>query len=367
MPGTQRRIDPSLIGRLQNEPYRFEFFQAVRILLSHCREYTSAHQDRDILGQIIQFRSSVSLGFPPSEIESLIFEKVPGHESASLDCSDNLVRNRFLGNVAITPSFIGLTGPMGVMPRHYTDYVAEREIFHRDTATRAFLDIFSSRAVALFYQAWLKHRLHIQYETDRKNRFLPMVLSLAGFGLTGMQHRLQTEQGGIADETLAYYASALRERPQPAGGFALVVADYFKVTCKVQQFVGQWIELPASELTRLGSTNCELGQSSFCGGRVWDRNARIRILIGPLRKQQFEDFLPGKPAASSLQRFFHLMVGLTCDCEVQLILDRRDLLLATLDSRSTNARLGWNGWLGSRVAVTDSHEVAYLMSAANIN
>lgn len=383
MPGTKRRIDPGLIDQLRTEPYRFEFFQAVRLLLVHYREQGGEQQDLDILGQVIRFRNSVSLGFPPSEIEALEFE-APAPNDRNAPDGDNAADNpatgarqaavgprwRQLGKVTLTPSFMGLTGPMGVMPRHYTHYVAERETYHRDTATRAFLDIFSSRAVALFYQTWLKYRLHLQYEADRKNRFLPLILSLGGFGLPGMRQRLEGGQQGIADESLAYYAGALRERPQSAQWFARVVADYFRVKCAVEQFVGQWLQLPPEELTTLGGANCALGVSTFCGARVWDRNTRIRLVIGPLRKAQFDEFLPGKSAAANLKRLFGLMLGASHDCELRLILDRRDLVQARLDSRGGDVQLGWNGWLGARLgdaAATDSHEVTYLIGACADN
>ena len=381
MRGTKRRIDPGLIDQLRDEPYRFEFFQAVRLLLAHYREQDGDQQDLDILGQVIRFRNSVSLSFPASEIEALEFEAPfltdaygatlhddggdAGIDSAPVAAqAGTKPHSRRLGKVTLTPAFFGLTGPMGVMPRHYTHHVAEREMYHRDTATRAFLDIFSSRAVALFYQTWLKYRLHLQYEADRRNHFLPLVLSLAGFGLPGMQQRLQASHEGIADESLAYYAGALRERPQSVQVFSRVIADYFQVKCSVEQFVGQWFQLPHHEKTTLGGANAGLGVSTFCGERVWDRNTRIRLTIGPLRKAQFDEFLPGKSAAANLQRFFHLMIGASHDCELRLVLDKRDLLPATLDSRGGNARLGWNGWLGKRQAVTDSHEVAYLIGSS---
>ncbi len=365
MPGTQRRIHPSLIDRLRDEPYRFEFFQAVRVLLSDYRKNSSGQQDLDILGQVIQFRSSVSLSFPPSEIESLVFEAQEQDATASVSATGLQSKKLNFRRVTITPSFMGLTGPMGVMPRHYTHYVAEREIYHRDTATRAFLDIFTTRAVALFYQTWLKYRLHLQYEADRKNRFLPMVMSLTGLGLSGMNERLEGDTKGIADESLAYYASALRERPQSVQWFSRVVADYFRVQCSVEQFIGQWFQLPESEYTKLGVANCGLGVSTFTGARVWDRNTKVRLTIGPLRKAQFNEFLPGSSAAYNLKRFFRLMVGATFDCEVKLILDRRDLAPASLDARLGGTKLGWNGWISSRIMDADSHDVAYLISAAD--
>lgn len=363
MPGTKRRIHPGLIQRLRDEPYRFEFFQAVRLLLAHHRK-NSSEQDLDALGQVIKFRSSISLGFPPSEIESADFEWQDEPESGgeSLPAPGGN-RPMIFKKVTLTPSFMGLTGPMGVMPRHYTQHVAEREMYHRDTATRAFLDIFTTRAVALFYQSWLKYRLHLQYEADQKNRFLPLVLSLAGLGFTGTRERLAEGASGIGDESLAYYVAALRERPQSVEWFSRVVADYFGVVCSIDQFVGQWFQLPAHELTRLGMSNCGLGTTTLCGGRVWDRQSKVRLTIGPLRKAQFDDFLPHGTAANSLKRFFRLMVGATFDCEVCLILDKRDVAAAGLNTQRGSTRLGWNGWVMSGDSICDARDASYLIKA----
>lgn len=366
MPGKKRRVYPSLIHRLRNEPYRFEFFQAVRLLLAQHRAYSNEH-DLDILGQVIQFRSSVSLAFPPSEIESLKFEWSEDQDSGleadmgAPKCGAPAIFKK----VTITPSFMGLTGPSGVLPRHYTQHIAEREIYHRDTATRAFLDIFTSRAVALFYQSWMKYRLHLQYETDRKNRFLPQVLSLAGLGLQGMTERLTDDTQGISDESLAYYSAALRQRPQSVQWFSRIASDYFRIRCSVEQFVGQWFDLPAHEQTHLGSFNCTLGQTSFCGARIWDRQTKVRLTIGPMRRKQFDDFLPGGSAFNSLGKLFRLMVGVTFDCEVRLILDKRDVTPACLNSHSGGTRLGWDGWFKSRAIWSDSCDTAYLIKATD--
>jgi type VI secretion system protein ImpH len=366
MPGKKRRIHTSLIEHLRDEPYRFEFFQAVRLLLAQQRT-ASTKQDADILGQVIQFRNSTSLSFPPSEIESIEFELEVDQDFLSERSDSGNETNASAGfrKIMLTPSFIGLTGPMGVMPRHYTHYVAEREIYHRDTATRAFLDIFTTRAVALFYQTWLKYRLHLQYEVDRKNRFLPLILSLSGLGLPGMRQRLAGGAKGIADESLAYYSGALRERPQSVQWFSRVATDYFSVACKVEQFVGEWFQLPDTELTRIGVANCGLGQTSFCGSRVWGRQTKVRLMIGPMRKKQFDEFLPHGASANNLRHLFQLMVGNTFDCEVKLILDKRDVAPASLNTRSGNTRLGWSGWLKSSEIHCDSSDTAYLINAAS--
>ncbi|GAB3554541.1 type VI secretion system baseplate subunit TssG [Noviherbaspirillum agri] len=366
MPAQKRRLDPGLIQRLQEEPYRFEFFQAVRTLLAHHRKHTES-QPSDVLGRTIRFRNSVSLSFPASEIESLDIEWAKGdvEEHAAIVPGTGEGATAAFSGVTLVPAFMGLTGPSGVLPRHYTQHVAEREMYHRDGATRAFLDIFTSRAVALFYRSWLKYRPHFQYEADRKNGFLPMVLDLAGLGLRGASERLVKNGKGVAEESLAYYASALRSRPQSVAWFSHVVSDYFGVPCVAEQFVGQWFELPKHERSYLGNANCTLGQTSLCGGRVWDRQSKVRLVIGPVRRPQFDDFLPGGDAFHGLGRFFRLMVGVTFDCEVQLILDRRDIAPARLDSRSNATGLGWNAWFRPADSPVDSRDTTFLIKATD--
>jgi type VI secretion system protein ImpH len=349
MSPTKRRIDADLIDYLREEPYRFEFFQAVRLLLGRYRQNSSQH-DQDVLGRVIQFRSSVSLAFPPSEIESLEFE---------LDTDDPETAFK---RVTLTPAFIGLTGPLGVMPRHYTQYVAERETYHRDRATRAFLDIFTSRAVAIFYQSWLKYKLHLQYEADRNKHFLPLVLGLAGLSSKDSTSRVGLYEE-FSPETLAYYAGPLRERPQSVQWFPRIVTDHFGMPCHAEQFVGQWMDFPSEELTCLGSSHCALGVETFCGGRYWDRQSKVRVTIGPMRKAQFEDFLPGGKAGKKIGLLFRLMVGATFDCEVRLKLDCRDIDAAALRCDAGPARLGFSAWLTSCPITRDAQDTAYLLQA----
>ena len=386
-----RNADTSLIEDLENDPHRFEFFQALRLLLAYQRRF-SEQPDSVILEQSIRFRNSTSLGFPPSEIEALEFDwgqtdkdasKVPGpvksgSDSSAMDARQSrhavvdgsseqarqLGRHKF-HRAVLTPAFMGLTGPSGVLPRHYTQHVADRVLYHRDTTMRAFLDIFTSRAVSLFYQGWMKYRLYLQYEADRKNRFLPLILGLGGLGFAGTRSRLADHGKGIADETLAYYVSAIRGRPRSAHWFARVVEDYFEVPAATAEFIGQWMDIPPEERTSLGVGLAVLGDSAFCGSRVWDRQSRIRLTLGPMRKARFMDMLPGASGHRNLARLFRLMQGLGCDCEVRLILDCRDVHGARLGSLAEPAQLGWASWMKLSKSASNADDAAYVLSSGH--
>ncbi|MFC7516956.1 type VI secretion system baseplate subunit TssG [Herbaspirillum sp. GCM10030257] len=363
MPGTQRRFHPRLIEQLVQSPHRFEFFQAVRLLLAYQKRFPASHTD-DLLGQTIRFRNSVSLGFPPSEIEAMEIEWETAEESG-IDVADvegstvNAIgepRFQTFRRVTITPAFIGLTGPLGVLPRHYTQHVAEREIYHRDTATRSFLDIFTSRAVTLFYQSWLKYRLHLQYEADRRSRFLPLILSLSG--LRQHQSTAKQEADGIADESFAYYVAALRERPRSPQWCARVIADYFQTKANIEQFSGQWLALPLREQTQLGVANSVLGDSGFCGNRIWVRDTAIRLELGPLRRREFDELLPGNAGARKLTQLLRVLLGITFESEVHLTLDARDIFPIQL-SAAADSQLGWSSWMTPCVRHMDARDTTY--------
>lgn len=369
MSGTKRQYGPGLIDELRQSPNRFEFFQAVRILLAHGRT-ERARKGMDLQDQKIRFRSSVSLSFPASEIESLEWEEqMEAAGIADIGPAEMQSRDQHVtGNVRLTPSLIGLTGPCGVLPGHYTQHIADRALHHGEEAGRDFLDIFASRAIALYFQAWMRARPYLEEGTDDLQRFSLPILSLAGIGLSGMHRRLLDGGGGIADASLAYYAAALRQRPRSLAWFARVVAHYFNTDCKAEQFAGQWLHLPDSERTVLGHDNCRLGTSATCGDRFWSREFRVKLTIGPLRRAAFGGFLPGHAAERRLRSLIRIFTGASLDYEIRLRIDRRDASPIRLASNGSG-RLGWTCWLGgdaSSMPPGYPYQAGYLIPASEM-
>ena len=124
-----------MIERLLAEPQRFEFFQAVRLLLLWLEERGIAPQQA--LDAHLRFANSLSLRFPASQVEALalVHDKLPG-----------IARPQF----RLTPSFMGLLGAHGTLPAHYTERIQAWTAAEHDDAPRAFLDMFSTRMLALY-------------------------------------------------------------------------------------------------------------------------------------------------------------------------------------------------------------------------
>ncbi|WP_294637518.1 type VI secretion system baseplate subunit TssG [uncultured Aquabacterium sp.] len=382
MQPAQRRHRAALIDALLTQPQSFSFFQLVRLL-----DRWLAPADANARGvSKLHFRNSVSLSFPTSEVESLVVRArtslaeahdMPGGSdpvaggllAQALDetlAAQRSWRAQDVERIEITPAFMGLLGVAGALPLYYTEVLGAREAQHKDHAARAFMDVFSHRAVALFYEAWTKHRLAMRYEQQPQTRFVGEVLALAGLGFDSLRGRA----GGLRDEALACQAGTLQRGGLSAVQLQATLSGYLRVPVKVEQFVGRRYARPVDARAGLGVAGApmQLGRSAALGETVWQRDLRMRLVVGPLSRRRYEQFLPGRPGAQALQSWVHLLAGVHLECEVQLCLAREAVQGMALDSdRAASAgRLGWDSFLSSRPATQDRADVRYELAAHGV-
>jgi type VI secretion system protein ImpH len=360
MHAPKRRFEPAVIERLFAQPYRFQYFQAVRMIELWLRRRGVAEEGA--VANFLRFANSTSLAFPASEIESLQPEpRAVAPNSGALAAA---LRSQELKYVRLTPTFMGLLGSSGALPAHYTERVAAQQIAERDDGPRAFLDTFSNRTLALFYEAWRKYRLELKYGGHRDG-FLPLLLSLAGMGHTSLRRRLSDHGDGVLDESAAYFATALRQRPASSVQIARVLSEYFGQPVRAEQFIGRWYDVPAAQQTALGFGNATLGGGAMSGTRVWQRDLRLRLVIGPLDLKAYESFLPGGRAARALAAMVTMFTGLSLEYEVKLVLRASEVRgVALTDGRSAGGRLGWDGFLVDGPQTQDRADVHYELHAA---
>ena len=356
MPSAKRRIDPGVAQQLLAAPHRFGFFQALRIL--ETLFVRQGMKPGEVVARKLRFKNTLAIGFPASEIEASV---AYGNDGAVLDRDESIdqaVTTEQLAEVHITPAFTGLLGAQGALPLHYTERLAERELIHRDRAARAFLDLFTNRAVALHYAAWKKYRVPLQYELERNERFLPLVLALVGLGQRALRDRMDDGDGKVFDQAIAHYAGGVCQRPVSATTLQRILRDYFSVPLRIEQFVGTWYAVPETQRTRLGMSNATLGSTALAGGRVWQRDLRMRIWIGPLDREQFDDFLPGGKAALGLAKWLTLLTGSCLEYEVRLTL-KAEHVTGMRMSPSAGARLGWDSYVCSKPAQEPRSDTSY--------
>lgn len=376
MSAPQRQQPAGVIERLLDNPHRFGFFEAVHALERWLaqREANTDAPRHGAAGMPITFRNSLSLSFPASEVAAM---RVSTADGQSVNCTDH--RNQWddprprpddIERIDLVPAFTGLLGAGGALPTVYTEQLSQHEQQTRDAAARVFLDVFTHRHVELFYQAWKKHRLALQYESDRRNRFLPLVLAVAGIGLPSLRDRLSvpcldgSAQARVDDETLAYYSGLLQQRPVSAGRIGALMAEHFGVPVNVEQFVGRWFSVPSEATNALGVSHCGLDAGVLLGDRIWQRDLRIRLVFGPLTRAQYRRLLPHGTAAQAMRQLLTLVTGVSLEYEVRLCLRADAVQGMTLGDPDGGLMLGWDTFLMTRPCEADRQDAVYEIHAA---
>jgi type VI secretion system protein ImpH len=328
--------DTPLNQEIFDEPYRFDFFQAVRLL-------EKIFPDKKRVGgaalpneEPVRFKTKLSLDFPASQIDSLdrIFD-----ETAEQERNDMLI------------NFMGMLGMGGVLPMHYTELALDR-IRHRDTAMWAFLDIFTHRSVSLFFRAWTKYRFPVGYDLGNDD-FTTYLFDLTGLGTSGLRGRMS-----LSDESLLPYTGMISQKPHSVNAVENILSDYFSVPAKVIQFFGQWLPLSRSDRTMLGQANSTLGRRTIAGTKVWDQQSKFRIKLGPLDVQHYIAFLPNGSAYKALRSIVRFVTGLEFDFDVQLELRKAEVPPSILTTRAVRRpMLGWTTFLKSTPVTMDDRQL----------
>lgn len=347
----------SLLELLYQEGYRFSFFQAVRLLERLLPERRPVGYFENPLEEAVHFRAHVSLTFPQSEIVPPAFDPASG--GYVIVPAKQSVEASLRRPTQMTVAFIGLTGPSGVLPRHYTARLIERVRSHGerppDPTLRNFLDLFNHRLVSLLYRAWAKPRAVVHVERrllgqedspapDPITRYLYSLIGLGTGGLSGRQE--------YSDEGLLFYAGVLGRLPRSAATLTAILADWLDLPVRVDQFIGATYTLPPEQRTCLGEVSSELGENAILGDEAFVQDAKFRVCIGPLSPQRYASLLPAGRGGSQGQTFRKLVqlvrfiAGPDLDFDVQLLLAPGNVSGCVLGAEGAFVpRLGQSAWL----------------------
>jgi type VI secretion system protein ImpH len=317
------RLKDIPLGRhLAEDAPSFHFFQAVRLLQQLQAQMRPVGGFESPETEAVHFRVHQSLAFPASEIQQL--ELADGKPAE------------------MTVNFMGLTGPSGLLPYAYTQLILERTRA-RDKSIQDFFEIFNHRAISLFYRAWQKPRFPVNYSSGASDLFTRYLLDLIGLGTEGLRDRQEIE-----DDALLHYVGLIAMQSRSAVALEQILLDYFEVPVEIQQFTGSWYLIDPATQCRMSddeSPSRQVGEGAIVGDAVWDRQARVRIRIGPLGMERYCEFLPDGEAYASLRSIVRFFSNECLDFEVQLVLDKDSVPGVELNTDSTRpARLGWTSW-----------------------
>ncbi len=305
-------LSPTVLNRLIDEGWKFDFFQAVRIIERFTRDRESVGRRGPVANEAIRFRPHISLGFPSTDVRKIT------------KCYDPEKDQHYY---LIDVTFFGLYGVSTPLPLHYaidmlravsrdaeaeetSDKAPGSRRVERQTDTshtgipdaspaRDFLDILHHRMISLFYRAGTKYRYattYGQHDRDEITNYLrlfigsprlisqsqaftpptvpqaftpPQVSTDAQMPHPGTPpESVDPEKGtwGLSPNRLLRYAGALTQKPRSATLLEGILEDYWDgILFHVEQFIGRWIPLDIRDMTRMESAAATSGISDSAG------------------------------------------------------------------------------------------------------
>jgi type VI secretion system protein ImpH len=336
--GWQR--DKSVKEWLFAEAYRFDFFQAVRLLELIYSECAPVGEGPEPEKEPVRFSSRISFDFPASDVQDLLAPDPGDHENSA----PRMVTN-----------FLGLAGVNGPLPAPLAELILER-IRQRDTGMRDFLDIFNHRLISLMYRTRKVHRVALSSAAPEHGPMANYLYAFLGLGLPGLRNRMNETvgpaAGGLEDRALLPYAGLLSQKPRSVVGLERVLSDYFQSRVAVEQFHGAWRCIEPDQWTTLGRSgqNQLLGQTIVLGSRIWDQQGRFWIVVGPLSLEHFLQFLPDGNAYQPFCAMARFYVGAEFEFRIRLKIKAAEIP----ELRLGRSKLGWTTWLKTRPLRHDS-------------
>lgn len=324
-----------------DDPCQTDFFSFVRWIEGQLSSMPRVGEGKRLGDDPLIFHQSLHLGFAPATVQKVrpLPERGTGGPVGKME-----------------GYFLGLLGPNGPLPLSLTEYVwarsqgiphpdriapitnAQVSIHRRDTSLEDFFNIFNHRFISFLYRAWASCRKAVDYDRPGEARFPRFTGSFFGIGMDNMKNRL-----GIDDEAVTYFSGHFSNRSRHPEGLASIAADYFGTAAEVHENVGHWLDIPAGDQCCLGAaSSISLGAGVVIGARMWDRQLKFRLRLGPMPFATYEKLFPASPSLEALRDLVKFYTHRELYAEVRLVLDRREYRPCQLGS---NGRLGLSTWL----------------------
>lgn len=240
------------------------------------------------------------------------------------------------GGFRVRGYFLGLTGPMGPLPLHLTEYAAYERRYAKTAPFGNFLDLISNRMLQFFYRAWADSQPAAQADRPEDDRFARYLDALSG-AVDGSATRV-----AFTDGMRRHYAGLFASR-RNAAVLQDAISHILGAPVRVREFIGRWRDITTGDRSRLGATGGSvLGDGAVLGRRVRVADDTIRLTVRLANQADYDALTPGGDrftlAAEAIEAFCPGHI----EWELELEIDEAEARPAVLGSV---ARLGWSSWI----------------------
>ncbi len=148
----------------------------------------------------------------------------------------------------LSVAFFGMFGPHGPLPLHLTEYARERIRHTGDHTFAAFTDIFNHRMLVMFQRAWAVAQPAVSHDRPETDRFRSYMAAVFGHDFAARS----SWPAGTGTWSKLQYAGHLASLSRNASGLESLLSHYFDLPVVIEQFIGQWLEIPEQSRFALG-------------------------------------------------------------------------------------------------------------------
>jgi type VI secretion system ImpH/TssG family protein len=238
------------------------------------------------------------------------------------------------GRARVSGYWLGLTGPMGALPLHLTEFAVYEARYAKTRPFGGWLDLISGRMLQLFYRAWADSQPAASLDRG-EDRF--------GAWLGGLSGALEgaSATSPFPDRARLHYAALYASR-RSASAIEGALSHLMGQPVQLLEFQPRWREIEAEDRTRVGQAFATLGGDAVLGGRIRAASDAFRVVIQARSYRDYKTLLPSGSrfavAAAALDAFApsHL------EWDIALELREDQIRPARLDGQT---QLGWTGWM----------------------
>lgn len=242
------------------------------------------------------------------------------------------------GRTKIAGHWLGLTGPMGALPTHLSEFAFYEKRYAKKHPFGDWLDMLAGRMLQLFYRAWADSQPAALADRPNEDRFSDYLAAISG-AMEGVG-----ERAAFSARARVHYAGLYASR-RSAVGIEDALSHLMCQPTKLLEFQPRWRDLEKDDLTRLGRDYATLGADAMLGTRVRSASDAFRVVIRAKNFRDYQSLLPTSRrfaiAAEALDAFAPSHI----EWDLCLEIEDGQAPPARLDAK---AQLGWTSWVKPR-------------------
>jgi type VI secretion system protein ImpH len=303
----------SFLREMGEDPGAFGLFPVVRGAEARALELPRVGKAKQPRQNIVDLTQEPALGFADRTLQTITMKR---------------------GRPNVSGFWLGLTGPMGPLPTHLTEFAFYEKRYSDKQPFSDWLDVLAGRMLQFFYRAWADSQPAAIADRPDDDRFAHYLASLTG-AMEGVD-----EHSVFPPRARVHYA-ALYAGSRSAVAIEDALSHLLGQSVRLLEFQPRWRNFEQEDRSRLGQNFSTLGGDAALGDRVRSGADAVRLVIRAQNYRDYQSLLPTGArfaiAAEALDAFLPSHI----EWDICLELADEEAQPARLDGRS---QLGWSSW-----------------------